>query len=205
MSQKIGLFGGTFNPIHFGHLIAARSVAEQLALDRVVFIPSANPPHKSVAGLIDASERLEMVRLAIADEPAFEVSDCEIRRPGPSYTIETVASFRKQLDPESEICWIIGADSLPELTTWYRVSELVDCCRIVTVSRPGWDEPDMSPLAQQFDERQIARLREGIVQTPRIDISATNIRSRVRQGRSIRYLVPEPVRTHICETGLYRN
>jgi len=205
MSEKVGLFGGTFNPIHFGHLITARSVLEQLALDWVVFIPSANPPHKSPAGLIDAEHRLEMVRLAVEGEPGFALEDCEIRRGGPSYTVETVAYFRERLGAQADVFWIIGADSLPELPSWYRIAELVEACRIVTASRPGWETPDLTPLRRCLNDRQIARLGEMILQTPRIDISATQIRARVRQGRSIRYLVPEAVREYILARGLYRS
>ncbi len=202
-ADSIALFGGTFNPIHNGHLIIARSIAELLGLSRVVLIPSANPPHRNDDDLADAADRLEMVRLAIAGEPDFEASDFEIRRSGPSYTILTVEGHRESLGPDLPIHWIIGGDTLCELHTWYRVSELVDMCRIVTAARPGFESPDLSPLATALSAPQIQRLRDGILPTPRIDISATDIRRRVRAARSIRYLVPDAVRKYIADRGLY--
>jgi len=203
MSQRLALFGGSFNPIHLGHLIVARSVAEQLRLDRVVFLPSAVPPHKSAAALIDPDHRAEMVRLAIAGEPLFEFSDIDLKRAGPSYTVDTVAHFRQELGLDVLLHWIIGADSLAELTSWYRVGALVDSCQIVTAARPGWDRVDFEPLRTRLSEEQIVSLRAGLLETPRIDISATDIRRRVRAGRSIRYLVPETVREHIERHSLY--
>jgi len=200
----IGLFGGSFNPIHNGHLIAARSVAELLSLSRLVLIPSANPPHKSGNYLAGTDHRMAMARLAVADEPRFEVSDLEVRRTGPSYTILTVEAYRQSLGPEVTIHWIIGADTLPELHTWYHVSELVELCRIVTAARPGFESPDLSSLTASLSPARIQQLRDRILPTPGIDISATDIRHRVRQGRSIRYLVPDAVRDYMAKHGLYR-
>ncbi|MCH8878286.1 MAG: nicotinate (nicotinamide) nucleotide adenylyltransferase [Planctomycetes bacterium] len=143
-TPNIALFGGTFDPIHCGHLIVARCVLERLSLDGVTFIPSANPPHKGGADLSDVAHRLAMVELAIDEprslvgaEPGFACDDCEARRTGPSYTLDTVMHFRERLGPEATIHWIIGADSLAELESWHRVSELVEACNIVTVNRPG--------------------------------------------------------------------
>jgi len=205
MAELVALYGGSFNPIHNGHLISARSVAEQLGAGRVVFIPSAKPPHKLNMDLASAEDRLEMVRLAIAGEPLFDVSDCELRRTGPSYTFDTVTQFRESLGAATPLAWIIGADSLPELASWYRVPELVDLCRIVTAARPGWEQPDLSPLAARLSRDQIERLKADVLVTPRIDIAATDIRRRVCAGQSIRYLVPDAVRDFINARGLYRS
>lgn len=203
-AQRIGLYGGSFNPIHLGHLIVARAVAETLDLSRVIFLPSAAPPHKDRDGLLEAHHRAEMVKLAIAGESGFEFSDHDLTRDGPSYTFETVTHFKAGLSAGDELYWIIGADSLAELATWFRVGELVDACHVVTAARPGWEAPDLSPLASKLGASQIARLRKGILETPRIDISATDIRARVAAGRSIRDLVPESVRLYIELFGLYR-
>lgn len=204
MNQRIALFGGSFNPIHAGHLIIARSVGEQLRLDRIIFLPSVSPPHKTAAALVDPGHRAAMVELAIADEPLFEFSDYDLTCHGPSYTVETVAHFREELGLDVLLHWIIGADSLAELAGWYRVRALVDSCRIVTAARPGWEHIDFDMVRTRLSEEHIASLRAGLVETPRIDISGTDIRRRVRAGRSIRYLVPESVRQYIIEHQLYR-
>ncbi len=203
MSERIGLYGGSFNPIHHGHLITARSVAEQLGMAQVVFLPSGTPPHKPAGALIEGQHRAAMVKLAIAGEALFEFSDFDLVRSGASYTIQTVEHFQRRLGGEVALAWIIGADSLAELTTWYRVAELVEACRIVTATRPGWDRPDLAGLRSHLNAEQVERLREDILDTPRIDISATDIRSRVAAGRSIRFLVPEPVREYIAAHRLY--
>lgn len=204
MAGGIALFGGTFNPIHLGHLIAARAVAEHLGLARVVLIPSASPPHKRGPDLADAEDRLEMARRAVAGEDGFDVSDVEIRRSGVSYTILTVQAYREKLGAGTPLYWIIGGDTLGELHTWYRVAELADLCQIVTAVRPGFETPDLSGLAVRLSPEQIQRLKDAVLPTPRIDISATDIRQRIRKGRSIRFLVPEPVREYILAHRLYR-
>ncbi|HOB74113.1 MAG TPA: nicotinate (nicotinamide) nucleotide adenylyltransferase [Phycisphaerae bacterium] len=200
----IALFGGSFNPIHHGHLIIARAVAERLGVSRMVLVPSALPPHKRASELASAMDRLEMARLAVADEVGLDVSDVEVYREGPSYTFLTVEHYRRLLGPDVPLYWVIGGDTLPELHTWYRISELVEQCRIVTAVRPGYEELDLSPLGRVLSAGQIDRLREGILPTPLIDISATQIRRRIGEGRSIRYLVPEAVREYIESRGLYR-
>jgi len=206
MNQGVALFGGTFNPIHIGHLIIARFIAEHLSLSRVTLIPSANPPHKRGKNdLADAAHRLEMAGLACAGEPLFQVSDVEVQRAGPSYTILTVEHYRRQLGPDVPLYWIIGADSLPELGSWYHFRELVELCQIVTAVRQGFETPDLSSLEPILSPQQVERLRRSILPTPRIDISATDIRRRIKDGRSIRYLVPDPVREYIEARRLYQH
>lgn len=204
MASGIALFGGTFDPIHHGHLIAARAVVEQLDYDRVFFIPAPTPPHKIGRELSDASHRLEMARLAVQGEPRFDVSDVEIRRAGVSFTILTVEAFRQCVGPDVPLAWVIGGDSLPELYSWYRIGDLVETCRIVTAVRPGYELPDLALLRRTLSAGQVDRLRRDVLPTPFIDISATNVRRRVREGRSIRYLVPEAVRTYIEANQLYQ-
>ncbi len=198
------LYGGSFNPIHNGHLIIARRASEQLSVARTILIPSAAPPHKAGTGLADAEQRLEMVRLAVADEPGFEVSDIEVRRTGPSYTILTLEDYRRRLGSSMPLYWLIGGDTLPELHTWYRVAELVDLCRIVTAVRPGFEVPDVSSLLPILTPAQIQRLRDGILSTPLVDISATQVRQRIREGLPIEHLVPAAVARYIDSHRLYR-
>jgi nicotinate-nucleotide adenylyltransferase len=202
--NRIGLYGGSFDPIHIGHVIVARSVAESLGLDRVIFLPSASPPHKDSSDLLSQEHRARMAELAIANEPLFALDDYDLTRKGPTYTVETVAYFKGLFGAGAELAWIIGADSLPELKSWHRVSELVDACRIVTAARPGWEAPDLSILRPELSDEQIERLGRDILATPRIDVSATDIRRRVRTGRSIRYLVPDAVGDYIQRHELYR-
>ncbi len=200
---RVGLYGGTFDPIHVGHLIVARAVREQLELDRVVLIPSARPPHKQTTELTDASHRLAMARLAVKGEDGLEASDCEVKRTGPSYTIDTVTAFRERLGPQAEVIWLIGADTLGELSSWYRVEALADACRIVIAARPGWESPDPAALRDRLRDDQLDRLRSSLLATPRVDVSASDIRRRAAAGRSIRWLVPEPVRQYIADHALY--
>lgn len=202
MTLRLGLFGGSFNPVHFGHLIASRAVAEALGLDRVVLIPSANPPHKNGENLASAADRLEMVRLAVAGDRLFEVSDIELLRSGPSYTVDTVAAFGAER-PGADLCWIIGADSLPELATWSRVQRLVSMVRMVVAARPGWRTPDLGALRGVVGDEAVERLVASRLETPEIGISASDIRSRVAAGQSVRYLVPESVVAYIASRGLY--
>jgi nicotinate-nucleotide adenylyltransferase len=201
---RIGLFGGSFNPVHAGHLIASRAAAEHLRLQRVYLVPAAVPPHRAPKSLVAPEHRLQMLRLATEREGLFEVSDCEIRRPGPSYTVLTVEEFRRQLGDSAELFWIIGADSLPELANWYQVERLVDLCQIVTAARPGWEVPDLSALSRRLRPDQVEKVRGGILQTPRIDVNASEVRRRIAAGLSIRYLVPDAVADYIAAQNLYR-
>lgn len=203
MSQRVGLFGGSFDPIHFGHLISARSLAERLNLDRVILIPAAQPPHKRGRPITPGEDRLTMTRLAVEGDPWFEVCDAELRRQGPSYTFDTVSEIRAALGEGPALFWFIGADSLPELPSWYRIPELVRAVQIVTATRPGWRPPPAAQLAKAVSCADAAALLAHCYQTPAIDISATDIRGRVAAGRSIRYLTPEPVRAYISAHRLY--
>lgn len=205
MAQRVALYGGSFNPIHIGHLIAARAVAERTAMDRVIFLPSGRPPHKTDQPLIDAHHRAAMVRLAIEGEAVFEYSDFDIACDGPSFTVHTVAHYRAMLASETELYWIIGADTLPELPTWFRIAELVDACGILTAARAGSRPVDWNQLRSVLNENQLASLRAGVCPTPVVEISSTEIRDRVARKKSIRYLVPESVRQYIEDKHLYND
>lgn len=202
---KIGLFGGSFNPVHHGHLIIARCLAERIGLSRVIFLPCGCPPHKGETELIGAHHRGAMVKLAIKREPLFEYSAYDLNRPGPAYTIETIRHFQSELGASPELHWIIGADTLCELPLWYQVSELVDECQVVTAVRPGSSAEVWDDLATVFRPEQIARLRSGVYETPMIDISATDIRRRIAAGRSVTFLMSDPVADYIQKHNLYRD
>jgi len=197
------LFGGSFDPIHHGHLRVCRSVAQQLGVQRTILIPNANPPHKSSAALAAAADRLELCRLAVREDPQFSVSDWETRQSGPNYSLLAVRHFRDELGDEAELYWLIGADSLAELHTWHQPAELIDACTLVTAGRPGWERPDLAALRALLGESRVRRLLEQILPTPLIDISATQIREKLRRGQSIRGLVPRDVEQAIAARRLY--
>jgi nicotinate-nucleotide adenylyltransferase len=190
-------FGGSFNPIHHGHLITARAAAEALGYEQVILIPSAQPPHKpSSAELAAPEDRLKMAQLAVTGEPGWHVSDIELQRKGPSYTIQTVRELKGE--GWGEVDWLIGADMLAMLPQWHEAEALVEETRFVVLARPGWTF-DWARLPERF-----RRLEAQVVRAPLIELSATEIRRRVREGRSIEYLTPPAVVKYIREKGLYR-
>jgi nicotinate-nucleotide adenylyltransferase len=194
------LFGGSFDPVHNGHLGIARAAAEQLAVETAILIPAGHPPHKSEDALAPAGDRVAMCALATASDPRLDVSDWETRQTGPTYTLHTVAHFAECVP--RPLYWLIGMDSLRELHTWYRIRELIALCTLVTVRRPG-TRPDFSELAALVDEESIARLRAHVLDTPEFDVSATEIRRRVRAGEALGDLVPPAVADYIAAQCLY--
>lgn len=203
MPDAVALFGGSFNPVHNGHLVAARALAEHLSIPRVTLVPAAFPPHKWSHELASPAARLEMVRLSVAGEPCLDATDIDIQQGGLNYAILTVEAYRRLTGTDRLIYWVMGEDALGELHRWHRVREMVEICQVVTVVRRGF-EPNLAMLRSQLSEQQVDRLISGIIPTPRMDISSSEIRWRIRQGRSIRYLVPEPVREYIDAHNLYR-
>ena len=212
---RLGLFGGTFNPIHFGHLRAAEEVCEALSLDRLWFIPAAHPPHKEARDLTSFEVRLAMTRLAVEDHPFMEVSDLEGRRSGISYSIETLRLIREDLGPTWELYFILGLDAMLEIRTWKEYAQLFNLCHFVVLDRPGYDRRRLAEILTREVEPRFHALEGGAgfqhlsgykvlwQETTLMDISATGIRRLVRQGRSIRYLLPEAVRGYIINHKLY--
>ena len=190
----IGVFGGTFNPIHLGHLLIAQEALEQAGLARVLFIPTAVPPHKPLAGNVSARQRLRLIKLAIAGDARFAVDDLEIRRGGKSYSVDTLAELRDRW-PTAEFYFIMGADSLVELPQWYKADQLVRLCRFLVFARPGY-------VAKPV--RRLAGLRYQLFSNHPCEIASHEIRERLASRQSIRYLVPEPVRRYIERQQLYQ-
>lgn len=201
--QRIGLLGGTFDPIHLGHLLLAVHSYEELDLDRVIFIPARRPPHKGhpAAG---AAQRLQMVRLAVANDERFLVCDCEINRTTPSYTIDTVRELQQSLGSETQLFWLIGSDMLEDLPTWRKVNELVDMIDIVVVQRAGQPPADFSALRPSLAVEQINRIQGHAIEVPLIGVSSTMVRERIAQELSLRHFVPESVEKYITENKLYQ-
>ena len=190
--MRLGILGGTFDPIHVGHLLLAQAMREELELEQVLFIPAADPPHRESAPSVAAEDRMAMVERAIADTPTFQASRVELDRPGKSYTVDTLSAIRDR-HPADELFLIIGADNVSQLSSWHEPEAILELCTIVAGSRVT-DEVDLhSPLAKQLH----------LVETPLIQLSSTSIRQRIRDGLSIRYMVPEEVEAYIAERGLY--
>lgn len=197
MTKGILYFGGSFNPIHLGHIGCARFVAHSQNYSRVILIPSAQPPHKPTdPSLASANDRLEMCRIIAAEDPLFSVDDLELCRPGPSYTLDTVHELKSR--GPTEIHWMIGADMLRYLPKWHESIKLMQEVFFVIVARPGWDF-DWNTMPPQF-----RHLEQNVVTAPLVDITATEIRRRCKAGESIEGLVAPAIARYIIASGLYR-
>ncbi len=203
MTEKsaLGLIGGTFNPIHYGHLLAAEYSRYELGLDKVVFIPAARPPHKEGQEILEARIRYQMVEMAIQGNSGFAISDHELGRPGPSYTIDTIKYF-EQVYPGKTIYFIMGADSLLLMDTWKDVKTLASSGNFIVVTRPGynvdWNKAPLSELPRDLEKRLV------FLEIPGMDISSSEIRKRLQKNKSIKYMLPDSVEGFIIERGLYR-
>ena len=201
---SIGVMGGTFDPIHVGHLAAAEEVRETLGIERILFIPNATPPFKLDGAAAPAADRVTMVRLAIAGNPAFEVSEIEIDRGGVSYTadtIEALAEAERRAGRVPDLTLVLSAETLRDLPGWHEPARLLAACRIAVVPREGYPAPDPEWLRGQLPG---VEQRVDLLDGPRLEISSTAIRERVAAGRSIRYLVPSVVERYVADHGLYR-
>jgi nicotinate-nucleotide adenylyltransferase len=202
--MRIGHLGGSFDPVHLGHLALARACREGADLDLVVLVVVGTPPHKRDRRLADAVHRVSMARLAAVGDPHLAVDDRETRRSGASYTVDTVRQIMEQ-HPDDEHFWIIGGDTLPELSLWRDIEELLDLVGFVTAARPGHDpESGLSELLHHVGEDRVERLRSRVVSMPPCGISSTEVRRRAREGRPIADLVPDAVARYIEEKKLYR-
>ena len=199
--MKVGVFGGTFDPIHNGHLIVAEECRDRLKIDRVLFVPALLPPHKQTRSLTDPCHRMAMVRLAISSNPWFEASSIELDRPGPSYSVDTLRQLRLHQPECTEMFFIMGADSLNELPSWHDPAGLLAACKLVVVNRPGAPAVDSSRLDSLYPgvEERVA-----VIDLPGLDIASSEIRRRVAAGRTIRYQLPEEVSAYIETNDLYR-
>lgn len=198
--KKYGIFGGSFNPIHYGHLMICEYIKDEMGLDKVIFIPTGNPPHKDLE--VSAKDRYEMVRLAISPNPDFEISYIETTRVKMSYTVDTIRELKK-IYREEKLYFLIGLDSIFQLKTWMKIGDLSKEIEFVVALRPGY-------INKEEINREIDFLRENfgtkvnLINTPLYEISSTDLRDRIREGKSLRYLIPKKVLDYIEESGFYK-
>lgn len=203
--MRIGIYGGTFDPVHYGHLLLAEQCREQCQLDEVRFVPAATPPHKQDDQIAAASHRVHMLNLALAGCPELTVSQVELLRDGPSYTVDTLQQLRVD-EPDSELFLLLGMDSLHDFPMWRSPEKILELAHVVAVNRRSQHDPQAEEAALSAGRQIAAGLdnRLQIISMPDIDISATDIRRRVAASRSIRFLTPRPVAMYIAEHQLYR-
>ena len=200
--ERVGILGGTFDPVHLGHLIIAEEIREKMNLDRVVFIPSGKPPHKTALCISNAEHRLAMVQKAVEGNPFFEASDMEIKRPGYTYTVDTLQQLKDYYGESVRLYFIIGADVVHDLMTWKDYRKVFTLCEFIAVMRPGFEREAFDRTVELLAEQFRAVIHPAEV--PQIGISSTAIRERCRGGKSVKYLVPEKIEEYIRENGLYR-
>ncbi len=199
---KTILFGGSFDPIHNGHLRVARDVFCQLNAGQLIFVPVRRSPHKTDSP-VDGKHRVQMIRQATQNDPSFSVSECELNRPAPSYTLDTINFFREQLGEGTDLHWLIGADQLNDFDKWYKVSELLDACRVTVMYRAGYPKPEFNRFMGVLRADQVEKLARDVVQTPLIDISSTQIRLELANGQFPSDLLPQAVIEYIRLHNLY--
>lgn len=201
--RRVILFGGSFDPVHEGHIRVAEYAREHLGAERAILIAAGRSPHKEQNPLASGEHRMAMLRLAIEGHAGLEASDVEVNRPQPSYTYDTVEHFRNLYGDSTILYWLLGADLVRDLGTWYRVCELVDHCRIAVMVRGGYEGPDLSGLEGQIGAARVDQLRQWVIPTPAIEVSSTEIRKRLAEGKPLRDEVPAAVAAYIARHGLY--
>jgi len=197
---KVGIMGGTFNPIHFGHLILAETAYEEIGLDRILFMPSKNPPHKDSTEVISEEHRLKMVELAVQGNPHFQLSTIELDREGTTYTVDTLAQLTKE-NPNTDYYFIMGADSLIKLETWKNCQGVLDLCTVVVAGRDDLKTEDIQLKIQYYKDKYGARIIT--LNMPSYELSSGFLRDRISKGKSIQYYVPEKVKDYILSNFLY--
>ena len=203
--MREGILGGSFDPVHHGHLHIARACVARLALDRLLLMPARIPPHKMGRPMTDATHRLAMIRLAIADESRIDVSTLELDREGTTYTVDTIRALLDREDAPDELFFIVGADQALELPTWRTIDELARLCTIVPVARAGICLDCLDDLTGKLPDDVVARLKSAALDVPPVDVSSTQIRERIRAGKPVDALVTPAVAAYIDEHGLYRD
>lgn len=200
--MKLMLYGGTFDPVHNGHVKVAQSAFEKLGCDKAFFIPARRSPHRSKGPLASGPERIAMLKLALADMPRFEVSDCELKRPEPSYTFDTIKHFARTYQ-NAELFWIVGADALTDLLDWHKIAQITDICTLCVMYRPGYQKPEFQGFEDHLGPERTQKLRNNVIPGPLFDISSTEIRANLLKGRQCTDLIDPRVMHYIRNKGLY--
>jgi len=203
MEKSILLFFGTFDPVHNAHVRVAQVAAEQLNAQQGIFIPARRSPHKNFIPMANHRDRLEMIQMAIESLPNFSVSDCEFKRPEPSYTIDTIEYFKSKMGADTRLYWLLGADAVKDLLFWHRINELVDQCNIAIMQRGGFSPPDLSLLEETLGKNRIEKLKTSIIDTPSISLSSTEIRERLAAGEDVNGMICKKVLGFIAKKKLY--
>lgn len=201
--RKVALFGGTFDPVHLGHTAVAAAAKELIGAEKIVFVPAKRSPLKSFFPKAGDENRLSMIAAAISGNAGFDLSDYELKRTGPSYTLETVRYFQNDLGGDTVIYWLAGADNVEDLVHWYGVPELIDECNLAVMYRAGFEPPDFSRFEPVWGRQRVEKLQRNIIKTPLIDISSTEIRRRLSSGHDVSSMVCPEVLQYIREHGLY--
>jgi len=204
MSEKrIALFGGTFDPIHLGHTMVASAAGENIGADKVIFVPARRSPLKAFFPEASDEDRLAMIELATAENEMFQFSNYELKKAGPSYTLETVRYFRQQLGNDILIYWLIGTDTLDDLPNWYGITELIDECNLAVMHRAGFEPPEFSKYVSLWGEERVKKMQRNVVETPLVDISSTEVRRRLATGKKVAGMINPKVLHYILEHRLY--
>jgi nicotinate-nucleotide adenylyltransferase len=203
-NRKIALFGGTFDPIHLGHTTVAADAAKHIGAEKIIFVPAKRSPLKGFFPRAGDIDRLKMITLAIADNNNFQLSDYELQKPEPSYTLETVRWFQGDYGGDTSIYWLIGADSIDELQLWYKIAELIDECNLSTMFRAGCEPPNFAKFEDIWGPDRVEKLQRNVIKTSLIDISSTETRNRLAAGDNVTDMLHSDVADFIHQHGLYQ-
>jgi nicotinate-nucleotide adenylyltransferase len=204
VTTRIALFGGTFDPVHLGHTTVAAAAARQLDARQVILVPAKLSPLKGFFPFASDADRLRMIELAVAGNDLFAVSACELHRPAPSYTLDTVRQFQRDYGPRTSIHWLIGADGIGDLVHWYKIEELIDECHLTAMRRPGYPAPDIDRFEPLWGPQRVAKLKGDMIETPLVDISSTEVRKRLAAGQDVAGMLHPDVIEYIYTHKLYR-
>jgi len=202
VTSKIVLFGGTFDPVHLGHTRVAAHARKHIGAEKIVLVPAKRSPLKGFMPRVADEDRLAMIVLATRDDPAVQVSDCEVKMPAPSYTLDTIRMFEAR-HPRSEFYWLVGADGVDDLRLWHNITDLLDACNICTMYRAGYAKPDFGKYEAIWGPQRVKKLQRNVIATPLVEISSTVVRKRIAEGKDVSEMLHPAVVQYIEQHNLY--